>query len=467
MTTVAASGTVEPAPPELIDGLGEDGMAKSYAHRRRRYVILPARGLVSESLAAGPLTTTDRPIAFSELRKEARGRLRLSGAREPVEMGWLGAALPSSLDARTDETLEIRDSFNEDGPKLAVMTPLAERALRAANPDIRVVPETHYKLVAEGAAAQGAGGLFLDDYRRRLYGDLGPGALGAGVLVGVLDTGVDHTHPRLQGVVTGGRGMVAEEPFDAWGAPSQGPRSEHGTHVAGLIGAQGDPNTGPVGVAPEARIRSYRVFPATGVGPGASNYSIITGVRAAVDEGCHIINLSLGGSRPKEDGVRDAINYAWDNGVLCVAAAGNSGRKPVIYPAAHPNCIAVSALGRRGSYPNRPEWTQDEADPYAAVDPEVFVARFSNVGPSIDFAAPGHALCSTLPGGGFGLMSGTSMASPVVTGIAAVLLSRNPNLLGARGDAERSAAMMQMLTSRATVLSFGSPDYEGFGLIRV
>jgi subtilisin family serine protease len=441
-------------------------------NRRRRYVILPARGLVSPSLAAGLLTVTDRRIPISEFRSGAEARLRaFAGGLEPAAGGWLTDAGHDLVFAEAGEDeVDIRDSYNEDGPKLAIMNASAERALRAASPGIRIVPLTKYKLVETATPpldAGGGGGLFLDDFRRRLYGDLGSGALGQGVVVGVLDTGVDRTHPRLQIAVTGGRGMVPEEPEDAWGAPAIGPQSEHGTHVAGLIAANGDPATGPVGVAPDCRLRSYRIFPQRSVAAGADNYSIITGVRAAVDDGCHLINLSFGGSRPKEDGVRDAINYAWDNGVLCMAAAGNSGRKPVVYPAAHPNCVAISAIGRRGCFPNDPIWTKDVVAPFSTEDPEVFVAKFSNIGPSMDFAAPGHALCSTLPNNAYGLLSGTSMAAPVVTGLAAVLLSRNPHLLGMSGNAQRAEAILQMLTSKASVLSFGSPDYEGFGVIRV
>lgn len=445
--------------------------AEKSISRRRQYVILPARGLVSEALASDILTNVDTPIPVSELRASGLDRLKsgLTG-QEPVESGWLTEAGEAAVTAPgSHETVEIRESYLDDGPKLAFMTATAERALRASNPEIRIVPRTLYKLVesdGEPASVAGLPGLFLDDFRRRLYGAIGAtGPTGEDVVVGILDTGVDHTHPRLRGVV-GGRGMVPGEPYDAMGIPSTGPRGEHGTHVAGLVGARGDPATGPVGIAPGCVMRSYRLFPAQGK-LSTDNYSIMTGIRAAVEDGCHLLNLSFGGGQAREDGVRDAINYAWDNGVLCIAAAGNSGRRPVLYPAAHNNCVGVSALGRLGSFPDGHAWQKHVSDPYSAIDPSVFVASFSNVGPPIDFAAPGHALCSTLPGGSYGLMSGTSQAAPIVTGLAAVLLSRNPNILGSAGNASRSEAMMQMLTSRASVLSFGSPDFEGFGLIQV
>jgi subtilisin len=259
--------------------------------------------------------------------------------------------------------------------------------------------------------------------------------------------------------------MVVGEAEDLLGLPSNGLKGEHGTHVAGIIGARGNPADGPVGVADECQIRSYRVFPRADATLGADNYSIITAVRAAVDEGCQLINLSVGGSDAREDGVRDAVNFAWDNGVLCIAAAGNDHRRPVVFPAAHPNCIAVGAIGKLGTFD--PAFDGDIADPKSGTDDRIFVASFSNVGRMLDFVAPGVGICSTLPGNAMGSQSGTSMAAPCVTALAAVLVSRNRNVLNMASTAERSEAVMQMLTSRASVLGFGSPDYEGFGLIRI
>jgi len=220
------------------------------------------------------------------------------------------------------------------------------------------------------------------------------------------------------------------------------------------------------GVAAGCRFRSYRIYQKNKVDQGATNQSIIDAIHAAVADGCHLMNISFGGGKAHDDGVRSAVDYAWDRGVVCTAAAGNDATHKVLYPAAHPNCVAVTAVGRQGCYPLTGEWRLEVDDPYSSVDPEVFVWSRSNYGPAVDFTAPGHALCSTVPGGGYGLKSGTSSAAPIVCGLAAVLLSRNPAVLNAAATSARSEAVLGLMTARARVLSFGSPDYEGLGLLR-
>ena len=260
--------------------------------------------------------------------------------------------------------------------------------------------------------------------------------------------------------------MVPGEDELDWG-PCQWPKGVHGTHVAGIICADGDPTSGPIGVAPRARVRSYRIFSKTNGQAGASNYSIISAIRAAVEDGCDIINMSISGGLARDDGVRDAVNYAYDNGTLCIAAAGNDRRRPVAYPAAHPNCIAISALGKNDLIPTGDPAREFVATPRARADSTVFLASFSNVGPQIDFAGPGVWIVSTLPGGRSGAMSGTSMAAPAISGFAAVVLSRNSNILQAPRNAARSEAMYQMLVARAKLYDLGSFDYEGYGIPQI
>ncbi|QIO54598.1 S8 family serine peptidase (plasmid) [Rhizobium leguminosarum bv. trifolii] len=283
---------------------------------------------------------------------------------------------------------------------------------------------------------------------------------GDGIVVGVVDSGIAADHPLLPNV-SGGANMVLDETKDNPGQVADwGPAAidgEHGTHVAGIVGARPTAAIDLAGVAPGVTLRSYRVFPHTG--KGATNYDIMNAIDRAVQEGCHIINLSLGGGS-EDEAVRAAIGSALDNGVLVIAAAGNDGRKPVSFPGSLPFCLAVTAMGWTDSFPTSSSETGDIARPYGTGGS--FLGAFSNFGPQIDLTGPGVGVVSTLPGGTYGPMSGTSMASPAIAGYAAYLLAGDATILGLNG-ADRSTALRDKLFGSAGVLGFGR-DYEGFGL---
>ena len=149
--------------------------------------------------------------------------------------------------------------------------------------------------------------------------------------------------------------------------------------------------------------------------------------------------------------------------VQVTGAAGNDARAPVNYPAADPRAIAVSAMGRVGTFPAGAVQTGDVAAPYGT-DKKNFIADFSNIGPEIALTSPGVGIVSTVPGG-YAVMDGTSMACPAITGAAARLLSMPANasiLAMPRGQA-RSDAMARILLQCAQRLGFGV-EYEGQGL---
>jgi hypothetical protein len=246
-------------------------------------------------------------------------------------------------------------------------------------------------------------------------------------VVAVIDTGVDLDHPELAPLIVPGTDMVdlganpTAPPGFRFEGDFQGrdnvPQDEvgHGTHVAGTIACLSNNGQGVAGVTWSCRIMPVRVLarivninnPADVRGTGSAA-DIAAGIRWAVDNGARVLNLSLGGTTDTQV-ERDAIAYAIAHGAVVVAAMGNAFQQgnPTSFPAAYPDVVAVAAI--------------DQGDHRAA---------FSQTGPHIDVAAPGVGVLSTVWNDGFATMSGTSMASPHVAGVAALILSCNNNLTG-------------------------------------
>jgi subtilisin len=295
----------------------------------------------------------------------------------------------------------------------------------------------------------------LADGVRHFYAATAQARDGEGVRVAVADTGVDGTHPDVR--VSGGSCTVTgEDPAD-WG-PKAGP---HGTHVAGIVAARGK----WAGVAPEAELMSYRVFGADDL---AANFAIAKAIDQAVESGCDLVNLSLkydvGPDKPPQvdDVIREAIAEARERGVVVLAATGNDGRQRVAFPALDAAALAVSALGRKGTYPSDSLGRADEQAPYGT-DKKNFAAAFTNIGGEVDVIGPGVDIISTVPGGGYAPMSGTSMATPAITGLVARLLSRNPAVRDLPRDATRADAIMRLILASCKDLGF-KPHFQGDGI---
>lgn len=270
---------------------------------------------------------------------------------------------------------------------------------------------------------------------------------GADVSVAVLDTGVNMSHPDLARRIsqcadfTNPRTPVVDGKCDD--------KNGHGTHVAGIIAADsGADGLGIYGVAPESKILAYKVCDASG-----SCYAddIAAAIRMAADKKANIINMSFG-TDVDIALIKDAINYATSNNVLLVAAAGNDGplEGSIDYPAAYASVIAVGAINKDKKVP---EWSSRGVN--SKTDPKVI-----NDG-DVEFAAPGEYIESTWNNNGYIILSGTSMASPFVAGLAAKywqLLADKP-----------AEVTREILHSMANLLPDYSLDSEsaGYGLPQI
>ena len=252
--------------------------------------------------------------------------------------------------------------------------------------------------------------------------------------------------------------VTGEQPTDF------GPAGDHGSHVAGIIAARGTAPTGVRGIAPGVTLRSYRVFGESA--EGASNFDIAKAVDQATADGCDLLNLSLGGGSP-EATLAEAINDAFQRGVLSVCAAGNNGRLAVSFPAQLQQALAVSALGEKGTFPADAVAAGDIEKPFATSNAKRFIAAFSNIGMEIDLTGPGVGIVSTVPDRAYAVMSGTSMACPAVTGRIAAMMSQEPDLLASARDDKRTRAIMKLAFDSAKLQGFGANDahFEGQGLV--
>ena len=215
------------------------------------------------------------------------------------------------------------------------------------------------------------------------------------VKIAILDTGIDQNHEDLAAKIVVNKNFTRN--------PTVDDKYGHGTHVAGIAAAITNNGKGVAGVGFNSKLMNVKVLSDTGTG----YYSwIANGIIWAANNGAKVINLSLGGSS-SSDTLKNAVNYAWNKGCVLVAAAGNDNTSAPLYPAYYDNCIAV-----------------------AATDQNDTKASFSNYGVWVDVAAPGVSIYSTMPNHrnqigilNYGVLSGTSMSTPHVTGMAALIFA--------------------------------------------
>ena len=315
----------------------------------------------------------------------------------------------------------------------------------ASTPQIASADAQADPLVAQTWQLQGDGPMGIGSAWQR--------TTGGDVVVAVLDSGADLTHPDLAPNLwtnpdeLAGNGIDDDDDGyvdDVHGADvlhSDGDPSDdngHGTHVAGIIGAVGGNAIGSAGIAWRVRVMPIKVLDARATG---DSETVALGLRYAVAHGARIVNLSLAGPR-RSQALRDAVELARAAGVLVVAAAGNAGQDlgvtpsyPVSLP--QPNVVGVAATRQDGA-----------------------LVGASNRGAGVELAAPGADILSTARGGGYELRTGTSVAAPMVAGAAALLASASP-----KADFRTLSAAL-VGGARATVLAGGERQLDVGGALR-
>ncbi|MGH2987938.1 MAG: S8 family serine peptidase, partial [Solirubrobacterales bacterium] len=241
-----------------------------------------------------------------------------------------------------------------------------------------------------------------------------------GVKVGIVDTGIQASHPDLGGKVADCARSQGILPIFS-GTIQEGSCADdngHGTHVAGTISANTNNGVGVAGVSFNSPLSICKALSGPlGIGSTADVANCITWVH---DKGAKVISMSLGGGDSTT--LRNAVNYAWRNGAangsVLVAAAGNDGDATLNYPAAYPNVVSVAAT--------------DDRDRRAS---------FSNANADVEVAAPGVDITSTWNDGGYDTISGTSMATPHASAVAAVIRGRFPTATAAQVVARLDAAV--------------------------
>ncbi len=215
------------------------------------------------------------------------------------------------------------------------------------------------------------------------------------VVIAILDTGIDMNHPDLAGKIKGSINFST--------SATESDVKGHGTHVAGIAAAITNNSLGVAGLGYNASLLNVKVLGDDGYG---SYSGMAKGIIWAADNGASVINMSLSGASASST-LENAVNYAWNKGVIVVCSAGNNANSVPVYPGYYAQAFSVAST--------------DSADR---------LSSFSNFGDWVDVAAPGSSVYSTLMSNGYGYKSGTSMAAPFVAGLAALLMASASDING-------------------------------------
>jgi subtilisin len=278
---------------------------------------------------------------------------------------------------------------------------------------------------------------------------------GSGAKIAIIDSGCDNGHPALRQIKIGYDYTTLDSngnpDAQSWSVDKLG----HGTHCAGVIAGNGE-NDHIRGFCPEAEIHILKLF------PGGAFNNLVAAIQYCIDNQIDVVNCSLGSDQRSEI-VQQELGRARQAGVAVVVAAGNSSG-PVQFPALVPGILAVSAIGQEGQFPDDTYHAQTE-QPGTVVVNGLFPAKFSCHGPEVKVCAPGVAIISSVPGGGYASWDGTSMAAPAITGSAGLIVAHHPDFDGKPlpRNAARVDRIFQILISLAQPIGL-NPLFGGAGL---
>jgi subtilisin len=377
---------------------------------------------------------------------------------------------PSNEKAKAKQQFGVRSDFGSEGFSTTVNSKQYEALLKNKNLQVEEVAllslPNQQEATAKPGSSAGKGPSDRTPWGiEAIYNDSSIQATsgGNGITVAVLDTGVNTGHNDLLGQDTQCKDFTQRNSNLVNGVCSD--KNGHGTHVAGSVLAHGGANNaGIYGVAPEADLWAYKVLNDRG-----SGYSddIANAIRHATDQALSsgekvIISMSLGSSG-KDTLIASAVDYAYNNGVLVVAAAGNDGptANTIGYPGALPNAIAVAALEnvqQNGTYRVADFSSRGNPD----TDGDYVIGERD-----IEISAPGRAIESTWYDGSYNTISGTSMATPHVSGLAAKIWASSPNMTNVqlRADLQARAKKNDILGGSGAAV--GDDYASGFGFAKV
>jgi subtilisin len=392
--------------------------------------LLPLRATPIE-VVIRVLGERDQPLARAMVLLDSQGSpaQALTDDNGTARLSFLGGSLESV------HTLFVRAASNHWDR--IVLSPALGAGVNTVK--LRPLSELHPNFPAERWLSWGQQLMRLEPTAAR----------GSGVRIGLIDSGCDNSHPLLRHV-TRGKDLIGGTE-SGW---TEDPLA-HGTHCAGVINAAAT-SQGIIGCVPEAELHVFKVL------PEGHTSDLLAAIDECIERELDLINIGVV-SYEFSELIAQKLQEARQKGIACIVAAGSSAG-PLAFPAMLPGVAAVAAVGKLREFP------ADSSHALAVLPQligaeDLFAASFSAAGPQVALAAPGVAIVSTVPGGGYAAADGTSAAAAHVTGFAAVLLAQHPAFAGpfAAHSEQRVQALFELM--RASAVSYVlDPQRAGAGV---